>query len=233
MAEIVETRKKTKTGIGDVIKEFSGTTRWGSKPNEAIIKLGTEFCQELLDYADKLDNMDTVHRLGLFANTVLALVAGTRCYDTISKEEFEAFNGIFEVLKLLRAEMILGTDFNDIFDRLMYIREIFMTNTAKREDFDCKERQFMIFPSYIDVYEIVTMIINNWEKLCESDDFSMLFINFRNDWYKAETDCDYYSDDILDSTKKSTDVESEEEKQEKNPDYTRMFKEMLRTRIGK
>ena len=168
------------------ITELSGPTRWGDKPNSEVIKLGTKFCEDLLNYARTSDNMDKVHSTSLFSGVATILVAGTRHFEDISDEELDAIRKIFDEITAIWKASFEEESFNKTFDRIMYVREIFITNTVCREDFDGKYRQSMIFPNFVDLYEIVHKIEANWDKLKEAEDFTMMFTYFRTDWYHAE-----------------------------------------------
>ena len=157
------------------ITELSGPTRWGDKPNSEVIKLGTKFCEDLLNYARTSDNLDKVHSTSLFSGVATILVAATRDFDKIFDEIMAIWKASFE-----------EESFNKTFDRIMYVREIFITNTVCREDYDGKYRQSMIFPNFVDLYEIVHKIEANWDKLKETEDFVMLFTYYRKEWYHAE-----------------------------------------------
>ena len=166
-----EERQRAKTSIQQIVTEFSGETRWGTRPHDEVIKLGADFCDELMNMAETLEDERKVRCTSLFSNLVLVFVAETRYYEGISDEELEAIGQIFGEMEALRDEF-LEEGFTDImFDKIMFIREIFLTNTVCREDYDCRYRQGMPYPNFIDLYEIVHAINANWEKLCCNNEF--------------------------------------------------------------
>ena len=152
----------------------------------------------------------------------------------INDDELDAISKIFDELRAICTDFVNGCKFDIIFDKSMYIREIFLTNTVGREDYDCKYRQGMIFPNFCDVYEIVHKIEANWDKLKESDNFSMLFMNFRREWYHAEINSDYHGDVFLDRVCGNKVVKPENARQDNDPRcYARKFIELLDERISK
>mgnify|MGYP007070327642 CR=1 FL=1 len=173
-----EERTKAKTEIWKNVTEFSGETRWKWIPNSKVIKMGTKFCDELINLADTLEDEHKVHCTALFANVVLVFVAETRYYDEISEEELEAISKIFDELRVLRDEFLCNGLTDDMFDKIMYIRDIFLTNTVCREDYDCKYRQGMPFPNFVDLYKIVYKLNRNWDMLVGDERFKRKKIEF-------------------------------------------------------
>ena len=171
-------RQKAKGEIQKNIAEFSGETRWKRTPHASVIKLGTKFCNELIDLTETLDQENKINHVSLFSNVVVVLVAQTSAYEGISKEELEAFEKLFDELRVLRDEFLKNGLTDYMFDKIMYIRELFLTNTVCREDFDCKYRQGMPFPNFIDLYEIVHKINANWDSLVENKDFKRKRVDF-------------------------------------------------------
>jgi len=169
--------------------EFNSQTRWGGKPNREVIKMGTKFCEELLEYAKTSDFEDKVHCTGLFSSVALILIAGTRDFDVMSEEELEAMSKIFDDLRAIWADFLEKDTFEKMFDRIMYVREIFLTNAVCREDYDCKYRQSMIFPNFVDLYEIEHKIETNWDKFKASTDSTYMFMSFRQEWYSTHVRC--------------------------------------------
>lgn len=234
MAEREITREGTRVVIEARVKEFSNETKWGDKPNIKVVEMGEKFCDEMIEYTNTLEDMDSVFRMELFAITVCNLVECTRYYDEYNDEELEAISKIFDVLRAIRTRMIEGVDFGIIFDQIMYAKEIFLTNAAGREDYDCKYRQGMIFPSFIDMYEIVNKIESNWDKLAESDDFLLLFIYFRTKWYYTEISTAEGMSVINDRIYGRQGPKPETAVQDQDPRYyAREFLKMLDERISK
>lgn len=233
MAEIKATREGTRAVIEAKVKEFSNETHWGDKPNDKVVQMGKKFCDEMLEYANTLDDMDSVFRMELFAITVCDLVGCTRSYDSYGDEELEAISKTFDVLRDIRTRMIDGVDFGIIFDQIMYAKEIFLTNAAGREDFDCKYRQSMIFPNFVDMYEIVNKIESNWDKLAETDNFLLLFIHFRIKWYYTEISTTEGMSVIVDRIYGRPDTRPGTAIQDRDPRYyAREFLKMLDERIN-
>ena len=175
---LTEERTKAKAEIQQNVTEFSGETRWKWVPNKKVIQRGTKFCDELMSLADTLEDEHKVHCTALFANVVLVFVAETRYYDQISEEELEAIDKIFEELRALRDEFLCNGLTDEMFDKIMYIRDLLLTNTVCREDYDCKYRQGMPFPSFIDLYEIVYKLNRNWNKLIADEGFKRKKVEF-------------------------------------------------------
>lgn len=175
---LTEERKRVKTEIWQDVKEFSGETRWKCVPNSDVIKKGTKFCGEIMNLVDSLEDEHKVHCTALFANVVLIFVAQTRCYEKIYEEELEAIDKIFDELRVLRDEFLSKGLTDNMFEKIMYIREIFLTNTICREDYDCKYRQGMPFPNFVDLYQIVHKLNRNWDKLVSDEGFKRKKIEF-------------------------------------------------------
>lgn len=183
---MIEVRKTAESDIKRDVAEFSDSTRWGAKPNSEVIKMGTQFCDELLELAGTLEDEHKIHYTTMFSNVVLVFVSGTRYYEEISAGELKAISKIFDELRAIRDDFMDNGLLDRAFERTMYVREIFLTNTIGREDYDCKYRQGMIFPNFIDVYEIVHKIETNWDILSQNEVFSMLFLGFKEEWKRSE-----------------------------------------------
>lgn len=187
---IEASRIGVRESIENDISDFSNDTLWGPKPNRAVIRLGRKFCDETLEHVDTINDMNVIQHLAFFSKIVLVLVASTRHYEEIDDEELTAIGNILDDLRVLRADIISGSDFERIYLCAMYVRDIICTNTYYREDSDGLYRQNMIFPNFCDLYDIVHKIVNNWDKLDAADDFSNLFTIFKNDWYRREISAD-------------------------------------------
>lgn len=113
----------------------------------------------------------------------------------------------------------------------MYVRDIINTNTNYREDYESKYRQCMIFPSFVDLYDIVHKIIGNWDKLNEVEDFATLYSTFKKDWLRLEigTDHKITCEIIPGEPRKKT----ETAKQDEDPGFwARKFITMLDERVN-
>lgn len=228
-------REEIKTSILNDVGKFSGDTIWGDTPNAKVIELGKKFCEELAEKVDVINDDDKAFQLSFFSDVLVPpLVAGTRSYEDISDEELEAFSKIFDDLRAVVKSFVDGCDFGIIFEKTMYVQNMFITNAISREDFDCKYRQYMIFPSYCDVYEIVHRVMTKWDKLIQSEDFLFLFINYRKEWYRMEVNSDYYGDYIMDKIHGWKGPRPVTAMQVRDPRYWgRKFIEMLDERINK
>ena len=173
-----EKRQKAKGEIRKNIEEFSGITRWNRKPHKGVIEKGTIFCDELMGFADNLEDEIKVSQISLFSNLALVIVAQTSAYEEISDEELDAFDRIFDVMRALRSEFLNAGLTDEMFDKIMYIRDIFLTNTVCREDYDCKYRQGMPFPNFDDLYQIVYKLNRNWNKLIADEGFKRKKVEF-------------------------------------------------------
>ena len=171
-------RQKAKGEIQKNIAEFSGETRWKRTPHSSVIEMGTKFCNELIDLTETLDQENKISHVSLFSNVVLVLVAETSAYEGISDDELEAFEKLFDELRVLKDEFLKNGLTDYMFEKIMYIRELFLTNTVCREDYDCKYRQGMPFPNFVDLYEIVHKINVNWDNLVKDKDFRRKKVDF-------------------------------------------------------
>lgn len=230
--EIEVTREGTVAAIEEDIKAFSEPTKWRLKPNDEVIEMGRTFCNELIGYANTLEDMHQVHCMSFFSSIAGVFIGSTRCFEKLSEEELKTIGNIFDEMRSLRTEFIEGCEFDIIFDKMIYAKDIFVTNSICRKDYEGAYRQNMIFPDFSDVYEIIHKIDSNWEKLKESEDFSLLFILFRKEWYRSEVSAegDYIADFVYQVTceKPKTAV------QDKDPGFwARKFMSMLDERINK
>lgn len=173
-----EKRQKAKSEIRKNIEEFSGVTRWNRIPHKGVIEKGTKFCDELMCLADNLEDEIKVSQISLFSNLALVIVAQTSAYEEISNEELDAFDRIFDVMRALRSEFLNAGLTDEMFDKIMYFREIFLTNTICREDYDCKYRQSMPFPDFALLYNVVNILNERWEVFAASYEFKQRNVRF-------------------------------------------------------
>ncbi len=234
MTEIETKCTEIRMGIEKDIASLYTDSIWGPKANAKVIEMGVKFCKELLKCMDACNDEEFSSKMHYFSDVVVrVLVAGTRYYEEISEEELKAIGGIFNELRGLRDEYIRDRDFNVIFEKSMYIREIFLTNAVGRKDDDGKYRQSMIFPNFCDLYEIVHKILSNWDKLTKSGDFCLMFVYFRKIWYHTEINSDYHGDLFLDKVHGWNGEKPETAKQGSDPRYyAREFLDMLDEKIN-
>ncbi|MBR2705332.1 MAG: hypothetical protein IKE91_07670 [Clostridia bacterium] len=234
MTEIEKRLNENRAAIEGAIVSFSGETQWGSKPNAKVIEMGEAYCRELIKCLDAFGGDDDASKLCFFSDVVVRVfVAGTRYYEEIGNEELKAIAGIFNELRMLRDEFIRDRKFDVVFNKAMYVREMFLTNTISREDYDCKYRQSMIFPNFCDLYKIVHKILANWDKLNEYSDFHLMFTYFRRDWYHTEINADYHGDVFLDKVQGWKGPKPDTAIQDSDPRwYAKAFIQMLDERIN-
>lgn len=233
MTENEKRRENLRAAIESDIISFSGETNWGPKPNSKVIEMGEAFCRELIKCADAFGDDDDASQMGFFSNVVVrVLVANTRYFEKINDDELTAISNIFNDLRALRDEFVRDRDFDTIFNKCMYVREMYLTNALCREDYDCKYRQSMIFPNFCDLYEIGHKILVNWDKLHMAPDFHMVFTLFRRDWYHTEINADCWGDLFLDKVHGWNGPKPETAVQDTDPRwYAREFLKMLDERI--
>lgn len=233
--QIEEKRKALQKSIEKDVMSFCGKTVWGPPSNDKVIEMGKKFCEKLTDYANNMEDEGKAGQLCFFTHAIIPpFVATTRASEELGEEDLAVIGKVFDDISAVVEGFVNGNPFDEIFMQMIFIHEIFLTNAMRREDSDDKYRQYMIFPDYSDVYEIVHKVLSNWDKLNQDKDFSLLFVYFRREWYHKEINPDYYGDYIMDKINGWKGPKPETAVQDQDPRfYAREFIRMLDERISK